>query len=186
MKKVLIVIDMQNDFITGSLGSEEAQKIVPNVVEKIKEYRKDGDMIYYTQDTHGENYLQTSEGRKLPILHCIEDTYGWEICDEIKRVWNADDLRIIKNTFGYTDWHRYLREYLTNAYSDGEKLELELCGLVSNICLCSNALILKAIYPEAKITVDAQCCAGTTPEKHKAALDVMESCQIDIINRSEQ
>lgn len=189
MKKVLIVIDMQNDFITGSLGSEEAKKIVPNVVKKIKEYYDAGEDVFYTRDTHFNDYLETLEGQKLPIKHCIFNTNGYEICDEIKNIEsNKYRMENIYNklTFGYDGW-RFILGHTDEAGEFSCDYEsIEIVGLDSDVCVASNCLILRALFPNTKITVDAQCCAGTTPEKHRAALDVMESCQIEIINRREQ
>lgn len=179
MKKVLIVIDMQNDFVSGSLGSPEAQAIVPNVVEKVKHWNGDA---YFTRDTHYGNYFDTLEGQKLPVSHCIVDTYGWHIIDEL-RDYACNQYPgagvickgiIDKNTFGYYGWAQKFNKY--------DEYEFELCGLCTDICVISNALALRMFYPDAKITVDASCCAGVTPEKHAAALEVMKSCQIDVIN----
>ncbi len=166
MGKVLIVIDMQNDFVTGSLGNKEAQAIVSGVQTKIKEYADRGDRVIFTRDTHGENYLDTPEGKKLPVKHCIKDTDGWQIVSglEIKQCEYVD-----KPTFGWLGWDGFC-----------EDDELELIGVCTDICVVSNALILKAKYPNAVISVDASCCAGVTPEKHKAALETMKSCQIDV------
>ena len=170
MRKVLIVVDIQRDFVDGSLGSPEAQAIVPKVVEKVKNF--DGE-VFFTRDTHHDNYFVTLEGSKLPILHCVENTDGWQIIDEllpyIKHRYNVID----KYTFGYKGW---------NLIFNTEDIEFELSGLCTDICVISNALALRMFYPNAKITVDASCCAGVTPEKHAAALEVMKSCQIDVIN----
>lgn len=168
--KTLIVVDVQNDFVTGSLGTPEAQAILPNIIRKINEYRMQGDQIIFTQDTHSSSYLETNEGRHLPVPHCIKGTKGWSIVDELQ-IQTENDLTIRKRTFGYTEWRDYI----------DLKEEIELVGLCTDICVISNALILKAIYPETKITVDASCCAGVTPETHKSAIDVMKMCQIDII-----
>jgi nicotinamidase-related amidase len=165
--KTLIVIDMQNDFISGSLGTKEAQAIVPNVKKKIEEYKARGDEIIFTRDTHQSDYLETNEGKHLPIKHCINGTYGWIIADEVNY---PEYKHVNKRTFGYTFWN-YEEEFE----------EIELVGLCSDICVISNALILKAQFPKINITVDASCCAGTTPKKHKAALEVMKSCQINVI-----
>ncbi len=165
MKKTLIVIDMQNDFITGSLGTKEAQAIVGNVKQKIDEYAARGDQIIFTRDTHGEDYLQTNEGRNLPIVHCIQGTYGWQIADGLTV---PDCIYIDKPNFGWTHWDEMAFE------------EIELVGLCTDICVVSNALILKAFFPEIPISVDASCCAGVTPESHEAALITMEKCQIQI------
>ena len=165
--KTLIVIDMQNDFISGSLGTKEAQAIVPNVKKKIEEYKARGDEIIFTRDTHQSDYLETNEGKHLPIKHCINGTYGWIIADEVNY---PEYKHINKRTFGYTFWN-YEEEFE----------EIELVGLCTDVCVISNALILKAQFPKINITVDASCCAGVTPEKHKAALEVMKSCQINVI-----
>lgn len=177
MNKVLVVVDMQNDFIDGALGTKEAQEIVPNAVKKIKEW--DGTIIF-TLDSHSKDYLGTNEGKYLPVEHCIDGTNGHKINSQ---VWDAaissvsqysriNTLR--KHTFGSTALPELLR---------GEEFEcIELIGLCTDICVISNALLLKAAYPEANIKVDAKCCAGVTPAKHKAALEVMKSCQIEVYN----
>ncbi len=163
--KTLIVIDMQNDFIDGSLGTKEAVAIVENVKRKISEYQKNGDEIIFTRDTHKENYLETSEGKKLPIEHCIEGTHGWQIADGLM----TDDIEVIdKPSFGYTGWGNKTFE------------EIEIVGLCTDICVVSNALILKALFPEVKISVDSTCCAGVTPDTHKSAIQTMKMCQIEI------
>lgn len=166
MKKTLIVIDMQNDFIDGSLGTAEAVAIVDNVKAKIDDYKAAGNEIIFTRDTHLENYLDTPEGKKLPVVHCVKGTPGWEISEKLC----TEDCDIIdKPSFGWTKW---------NERSFGE---IELVGLCTDICVISNALILKAFFPEAEITVDASCCAGVTPETHNAALAAMKMCQINVI-----
>lgn len=167
--KYLIVVDMQVDFITGSLGSKLAEEIVPDVVEKVKGF--DGKIIF-TRDTHFADYMQTQEGKKLPVEHCIKDTDGWQICDELKPY---VETVIDKVTFGSIDLPDMIKEY-------GEEIEeIELCGLCTDICVISNAIILKAAFPEVKITVDSKCCAGVSVESHKKALDAMKAVQIDII-----
>lgn len=166
MKKTLIVVDMQNDFIDGSLGTKEAQAIVPNVRKKIEEYKARGDEIIFTRDTHFERYLETNEGKHLPVEHCIINTQGWQIADGLE-VENCS--YIDKPTFGWKHWSNHNFE------------EIELVGLCTDICVVSNALILKAQFPEINITVDASCCAGVTPESHKAALTTMKMCQINVI-----
>lgn len=168
MKRTLIVIDMQNDFIDGALGTAEAQAIVPNVKKKIEEYKARGDKIIFTRDTHRSDYLETNEGKHLPVEHCINGTYGWIISDEV----NYPEYRHInKHTFGYTHWN----------YEFDDLEDVELVGLCTDICVVSNALILKAQFPNANITVDASCCAGVTPESHQAALTTMKMCQINVI-----
>ena len=165
MKRTLIVIDMQKDFIDGALGTPEAQAIVPAVREKIGTYRKRGDEIIFTRDTHGPDYLSTPEGRKLPVEHCLKGTPGWELAPGL---WEPGEKIIDKSTFGYTGW------------GDMEFGEIELVGLCTDICVVSNGLILKAMFPEAEITVDPACCAGVTPESHQAALLTMKMCQIQV------
>lgn len=166
MKKTLIVIDMQNDFINMALGTKEAVAIVPRVKAKIDEYVKNGDEIIFTRDTHAEDYLSTPEGKKLPVVHCVKGTKGWEIADGLY----ARGCRVIdKPNFGWTGWSEFSFE------------NVELVGLCTDICVVSNALILKAMFPDAKICVDSSCCAGVTPETHNGALETMKMCQIDII-----
>ncbi|SER03947.1 Nicotinamidase-related amidase [Lachnospiraceae bacterium NE2001] len=165
MKKTLIVIDMQNDFIDGSLGTAEAVAIVENVKNKIQEYKSRGDEIIFTRDTHQENYLETNEGKHLPVVHCIEGTSGWEIREGLY-VEGADIIN--KPSFGYTGWADYSFE------------EVELIGLCTDICVVSNALIIKALFPEIKVSVDSSCCAGVTPDSHNAALNTMKMCQIEV------
>lgn len=166
MRKTLIVVDMQNDFIDGALGTKEAQGIVENVKKKIEEYQKSGEQIIFTRDTHTENYLETSEGKNLPVEHCMEGTSGWQIRDGLE-VEGAQYVN--KPTFGYTQWNKFNFE------------NIELVGLCTDICVISNAMILKAMFPEIDITVDASCCAGVTPESHKNALEAMKMCQIKVI-----
>ncbi len=164
--RTLIVIDMQNDFIDGSLGTKEAQAIVGNVRAKIAEYRERGDKVIFTRDTHGEDYLSTPEGEKLPIVHCVKDTHGWQIADGLAA---EGDTIIDKPSFGWLGW-------------GGMTLgEIELMGLCTDICVVSNALILKASFPDSRITVDASCCAGVTPQTHSSALATMRMCQIDVV-----
>ncbi|MBQ5799359.1 MAG: cysteine hydrolase [Oscillospiraceae bacterium] len=174
MRKILVVVDMQNDFIDGALGTKEAVAIVPNVVEKIKEY--DPWNVYLTRDTHYENYLDTQEGRNLPVPHCIKDTHGWEICDAVKAVTERAEATINKPTFGSAELASKLMIERAK-----EALEIELVGLCTDICVVSNALLLKAAMPEAPITVDGRCCAGVTPESHRHALETMKACQVKVI-----
>lgn len=169
MRKTLIVIDMQNDFIDGSLGTKEAQTIVPNVKKKIEEYRTRGDEVIFTRDTHQSDYLETNEGKHLPIKHCIEKTNGWYIHDELDDV---NCLHIDKDTFGYRSWGLWVSP---NTES------IEIIGLCTDICVVANALIIKTLFPEHEILVDASCCAGVTPESHQAALTTMKMCQINVI-----
>jgi len=172
MEKILVVVDMQNDFINGSLGTKEASAIVPNVINKIKEY--DPKNIYATRDTHYDNYLETSEGKLLPVTHCIKDSEGWQINNEIMEA--MPEAKIIdKITFGSID----LADVLF-ARNDKSKIDIELVGLCTDICVVSNALLLKARMPEAHISVDSSCCAGVTPQSHEAAITTMKMCQIDV------
>lgn len=176
MRKTLIVIDMQNDFIDGTLGTKEAQAIVPNVKKKIEEYEARGDEIIFTRDTHTENYLETNEGKHLPVKHCIYGTNGWQIHNEVtpNSVLKSSSATIVnKYSFGKLDLFEAFDEYPD---------EIELVGVCTDICVVSNALILKATVPEINITVDASCCAGVTPESHKAALTTMKMCQVEVIN----
>lgn len=169
--KTLIVVDMQNDFITGPLGTPEAREIVPKVKAKIEGYQCRGDQVIFTRDTHYDNYLRTSEGKHLPIEHCIVRTEGWEVIPELR---SYVSKAATKHTFGCNHWDI---GYFNLKHSDS----IELVGVCTDICVVSNTLILKAEYPETPITVDASCCAGTTPENHKAALQIMKSCQINVI-----
>ena len=166
MKKTLIVIDMQKDFIDGALGTKEAVSILPNVKERISTYIKNGDEIIFTRDTHFEDYLETNEGKKLPIKHCIKGTKGWEIADGLY----VEGCKIIdKPSFGWMNWKE-------------EDLEdVEIVGLCTDICVVSNALIIKAAFPDANVKVNKECCAGVTVESHNAALKTMEMCQIEMI-----
>lgn len=166
MKKTLIVVDMQNDFIDMALGTPEAVAIVPAVKAKIQTYAQAGHEIIYTRDTHEENYLDTPEGKKLPVPHCICGTKGWEIADGL---YVPGSKIIDKPNFGWPHWDR-------------ENLEdVELIGLCTDICVVSNALIIKAAFPNALVKVDKTCCAGVTPATHQAALSTMSMCQIDIV-----
>lgn len=177
MKRTLIVIDMQNDFIDGALGTKEAQAIVPNVKKKIEEYKARGDEIIFTRDTHFDNYLETNEGKHLPVEHCIKGTYGWEVHKDLDI---AGCEHIDKLTFGYNCWD--INQTNKRRYGSNECFaDVEIVGLCTDICVVSNALILKAEFPEINITVDASCCAGVTPESHQAALTTMKMCQINVI-----
>lgn len=166
MKKTLIVVDMQKDFIDGALGTREAVAIVENVKKKIAEYQSNGDEIIFTRDTHQADYLNTNEGKYLPVEHCIEGTDGWQIQEGLEI---PGAIYIDKPTFGYLNWADYNLE------------EVEIIGLCTDICVVSNALIIKAVYPEIKVAVDASCCAGVTPESHEAALTTMKMCQVEVI-----
>ena len=172
MRKILVVIDMQNDFIDGALGTKEAEAIVENVKAKIRSY--DPRDVIATRDTHEANYLETQEGKYLPVEHCIRGTEGWEVRPDIAELLTEAQV-YDKPTFGSTR----LAEDLA-ALAAREELEIELVGLCTDICVVSNALLLKASMPEVRISVDPACCAGVTPESHEAALRTMASCQIQI------
>lgn len=173
-KKLLIVVDMQNDFVhnTDVLGTEAAQAIVPKVKAKIEEYLDNGDQVIFTRDTHRPNYLKTQEGEMLPVPHCIHGTTGWCIIDELE---HPECPHYDKHSFGYTYWDRHC------TFEDDYQ-SIELCGVCTDICVVSNALILKALYPEIPMLVDASCCAGTSEVAHEAALKTMASCQIVVYN----
>ena len=177
--KTLIVIDMQNDFITGALGSAEAQAIVPNVVEKVKNW--DGALTIFTRDTHFDDYMETLEGQKLPVPHCLINTEGWSIINELKEVIKPTTVVIDKNTFGFNGWKYEILQRCVDDMNSLQELDITLVGVCTDICVVSNALALRMHFPNAKITVDASCCAGVTPESHQAALTTMKMCQIDVI-----
>ena len=179
MKKITVVIDMQNDFLTGALANPDAVNIIPSVLEQIKS----ADYVMYTRDTHSENYLETQEGKNLPVPHCVIGTHGWQIVDELDPN-NIADIKmwhiVNKPTFGYVNiWMDMYFDDLVNW--NGEDVEVTFCGTCTDICVVSNAMIVKSLYPELVVNVKADACAGLTPEKHNAALDVMSSCQINII-----
>lgn len=170
--EVLVVVDMQNDFIDGSLGTKEAVSIVPKVADKIKNFKG---LVLATRDTHEENYLNTQEGTNLPVQHCIRDTRGWELNDEIASL--IDGNPIDKPTFGSVELEKRL--VALNEQMGVDKIIF--VGLCTDICVISNAMLVKAFLPEVPIEVDASCCAGVTPESHERALRAMESCQITIV-----
>ena len=171
MKKALVIIDMQNDFVTGTLGNENCKAIVPNIVEKLKTARENGEFILFTKDTHDSSYLNSQEGFNLPVEHCIIETQGWCIIPELR----PDNATIfMKNTFGSVQLAQFCAQ---NGFN-----EIELVGVCTGICVISNAMLLKAFCPETLITVDAKCCACVTEESHKYALKAMKTCQINVIN----
>jgi nicotinamidase-related amidase len=174
MKQFLVVVDMQKDFVDGSLGTPEAQAIVSRAAEKIRSFEGD---IFVTYDTHFEDYLDTPEGKKLPVPHCIYETPGWELTGELQDLMEEiPHYKVQKYTFGSITLPHLMKEV-----ADGDDFSIELIGLCTDICVISNALILKAQFPDLSISVDSSCCAGVTPALHIAALDVMRSCQIDIL-----
>ena len=171
MKELLVVVDIQNDFVTGSLGTKEAQEIVQNARKKIESYEQDNKEIVFTRDTHEENYLMTQEGRNLPVKHCIRGTEGWEIIPELQEY--TKGRRIFdKPSFGSIDLASYIR--------DGGYDRVEFIGLCTDICVVSNALLVKDYAPEITVSADASCCAGVTPQSHDSALCTMKMCQIEI------
>lgn len=173
MQDILIVVDMQNDFIDGALGTSEAVAIVSKVAEKVKGFKG---TVIFTRDTHGENYMQTQEGRNLPVPHCIKGSHGWEVCPALEPL--RTGLTIDKPTFGSAELGRLILE-LDAKEPVGS---ITLVGLCTDICVISNAMIAKAFLPEVPVTVDAACCAGVTPESHRNALNAMKMCQVRIEN----
>lgn len=199
MKRILIVVDMQNDFIDGALGTPEAQAIVPNIVEKIKDEDEDT-LILFTKDTHGDDYLETLEDKNLPIEHCIHSTDGWAIRKEIRSEWigketiiwdkkssiySCKNNTILKEAFGSSDLMWIISDYMI-AHTTEDSYEIELVGLCTDICVISNAMMIKSLFPQIPVKVDAKCCAGVTPESHKIALQAMRTCQIEVIGDDEK
>lgn len=175
MQNILIVVDMQNDFIDGVLGTTEAKSIVPKVKEKIENF---SGKVYFTRDTHKKNYLDTQEGIKLPVEHCIRNTQGWQINPELSPL--CKETPIDKETFGSVNLGFVLQQE-----NQMEPIQsITLVGLCTDICVISNAMLLKAFLPEVRIIVDASCCAGVTPQSHQTALKAMEACQIEIENNN--
>ena len=174
MKNLLIVVDMQKDFVDGALGTKEAVSIVDAVVEKVKTF--DGEVIF-TRDTHYGDYMETQEGKNLPVIHCIRDTDGWALIPELEKIRVEMDCKCYdKPTFGSTA----LAADIKNSFEAGEISGVELIGICTDICVVSNALMIKAYCPELPVSLDSSCCAGVTPEKHEAALETMRSCQIQV------
>lgn len=177
MREILIVVDMQNDFIDGALGTAEAQAMVERTAAHIRARREAGWTVVATMDTHGENYMDTQEGHKLPVPHCIKGTPGWQFPDVIREALGEDCMIVEKPTFGSAR----LPEVVRGLCADEAPETLEFVGLCTDICVVSNALLLKAYFPEVEMRVVADCCAGVTPGKHQAALETMASCQIGVI-----
>jgi len=175
MRKYLIVVDMQRDFIDGALGTREAMAVVPAVVERIRAALEQGRLLLFTQDTHQPDYMDTSEGRHLPVPHCVEGTEGW-LLHEAVAPYAAATLK--KPSFGSPALAELLRREAVNG---GENLDIELCGVCTDICVVSNALLLRAHLPEATLSVHREACAGVTPARHEAALEVMAACQIEVV-----
>ncbi len=174
-KRVLVVVDMQNDFVTGPLGTPEAVEIVPRIAEKLKNF--DG-VVTFTMDTHQDNYLETLEGRALPVPHCLEGSDGWEVVPDLGQYIQPGSV-IDKDAFASVDLADALSDYSDDIES------IELVGVCTDICVVSTALVLRAFMPNTPIRVDASCCAGTSPDRHMAALEVMRSCQIEVMDGGE-
>ena len=176
MAKALIVVDMQNDFVTGPLGTPEAREMLPRLVKKLEDIEAEGAVdVIFTQDTHSENYLDTQEGRNLPVVHCVKKTAGWEIVPELQKFTKRAKAVVEKKTFGSTRLPSLIKPYEV----------IEFAGVCTDICVVSNALLIKSFYPEQRVQVDASCCAGTTPEAHREALNVMRNCQCRIVGNRE-
>ncbi|ODA41041.1 cysteine hydrolase family protein [Desulfosporosinus sp. BG] len=175
MKKILVVVDYQKDFVNGSLGFDKAVTLEKGIYQKIKQYKQNSDEVVFTFDTHDDNYLQTQEGRNLPVPHCLRNTEGWDLYGEIADLCDETSKRFKKITFGSLE----LADYLTSK----NYASVELIGVVSNICVISNAIIAKAALPEAEIIVDASCTASFDESLNQKALDVMQGMQIKVINR---
>ena len=175
MRQILVVIDMQNDFINGSLGTREAEAIVDPVIRLIGQF--ESGKVFATRDTHHADYLSTQEGANLPVVHCVEGTPGWQIADRIALALKEKQAEIInKPTFGSVALAQKLR-----ALAEAEEIEITLAGLCTDICVVSNAMLIKAFLPEVKLSAVASCCAGVTPQTHQAALETMKMCQITVI-----
>lgn len=173
----LIVVDMQKDFVDGALGSPEAVAIVPRVAEKLRGF---SGKVIFTRDTHEPNYLSTQEGKNLPIKHCIRDTEGWQVVKELSE-FSRQALIFDKPTFG----SKALAEFLLKENSAQSLDSVTLVGLCTDICVISNAMLIKAFLPEVTVFVEAACCAGVTPASHRNALEAMKMCQIQVVEDAE-
>lgn len=179
-RKVLIVVDMQNDFISGCLGTKEAQAIVSPMADFIKKWIEDGGIVIFTQDTHDASYLNTQEGKRLPVGHCFAGTTGWKVVDTLEKYQNMDSVHTItKATFGSLDLAECIKEITEDAGCD--EVEVYFCGVCTGICVISNAVATKIVMPEARIAIISDLCACVTPESHQTALDAMRTLQMDII-----
>jgi len=185
MEKILVVVDMQNDFLTGSLANESAVNVIPNIKREIESGKYTH--IIFTRDTHTQKYLETQEGKRLPVTHCIAGSWGWNVCDELL---NAnfgiiEPMYLNKPTFGYNDWYDFVTHTLA---VDGDEAEFTFTGTCTDICVVSNALAVKAAFPEAQVKCIADSCAPLfgDPKRQEAALTVMESCQVDVIRPTEK
>lgn len=175
--KILIVVDMQNDFVTGPLGSPDAVRVSSKIKDLIQ--NSDYDHVIFTQDTHDDNYLNTKEGQKLPVPHCIINTDGWQIVSELAEEFGGSPFTVQKGVFGFNYWDELLSEHFEMDYFGDNTIDL--VGVCTDICVVSNALILKALFPRADIRVISDCCAGTSIANHLAAITTMRSCQVDIL-----
>ena len=174
MSKVLVVVDMQKDFIDGALGFEGADKIIPGIAAKIEEFEEAGNPVLYTLDTHFDNYMETREGKNLPVPHCIKGSEGYKLCDELSDLLGGKKV-FRKLTFGSLELGEYLQERASQIES------VEVCGLVSNICVLSNAVIVKAAVPEAEVIVDSKLTASFDPKLHQATMDVLKGIQVTVL-----
>lgn len=172
MRKILVVIDMQNDFITGSLGTKEAVGIVDHVVNKMKQYPKED--IYLTQDTHGSDYLQTYEGKHLPVVHCLKGSDGWKVSSALDGLYDPSHI-ILKDTFGSVDLGKAMQQI-----SMDEDIEIEVVGICTDICVTSNSIIMRSFMPNVPISIDSSCCAGVTVQRHEEALDILRACLFEV------
>ena len=178
---ILVVVDMQKDFVDGALGTKEAVAILPAVTAKIEEYKARGGVIFATLDTHADNYMETAEGRNLPVVHCVRGSEGWRLHPAVAAATPEDAVILEKPTFGSTLLVEKIGEYVRE-YGQ-ENVRVELIGICTDICVVSNALLLKANFYEMPLSLDAACCAGVTPESHNAALTTMTMCQVAVKNR---
>ncbi|MBQ7053366.1 MAG: cysteine hydrolase [Clostridia bacterium] len=182
MTDLLIVVDMQRDFVSGALGSAEARAIVPAVCARIRRAKEENTPVIFTLDTHEEDYMETREGRFLPVPHCIRGTEGWTLEPQIAQECARGMLSFEKPTFGSTQLTQHVAALAAERSAvNGKGMTIELCGVCTDICVVSNALLIKAMLPEADLVVDSALCAGVTPEKHEAALETMRSCQIAVL-----
>lgn len=177
MKKILIVVDMQNDFIDGAIGTKEAQEIIDNVVAKIKNYHANNNDVFYTIDSHNSTYMQTREGKYLPVPHCIIGTNGVKLTPKVRELCQDESKVFYKNTFGTVELSQTLQRLVT----DSKNTQIEIVGVATDICVITNALLIKTFLPELDVIVDSKCCAGVTPQKHENALDIMRSNQIIVL-----
>lgn len=183
MKELLVVVDMQNDFITGVLGTEDAKAIVPRVCERIKDWQGD---IIMTRDTHHDNYMDTSEGKMLPVPHCIQNSNGWQINEDVQKSFSEKNGAGSGHFFAVINKPTFGSSVLANIAGDEQYDRVVLCGVCTDICVLNNAMLVRAILPESEIVVDAACCAGVSPESHRTALAAMVPCNIKVINNKQE